>query len=124
MSLLADEETLLDFIPKNIKKKLENKGLQLGTYEKTRIIEKQPHILLSINKGKPMKAEINVSWPLLNKSNLSQHTFGLKFTSVLDLNEKNGTIRTAISSIKDLQYTFDGNSLASKTKIEETSSAG
>ena len=75
---------------------------------------------MKINKGNPLNAEINVTWHLLNGSNASQHTLGLHFVSTLDLETKSSwagsTIETAISSIKDLQYTFDGEKI-NETKV-------
>lgn len=117
LSLLADEGTLLDFIPENLKTKFETNGLTLGTREKTsQIPDMRPNIHLKINKGNPLNAEINVTWHLLNGNNASQHTLGLNFATTLDLKTTSGwrfggTIETAISSIKDLQYTFDGEKI-------------
>lgn len=129
LSLLADEGMLLDFIPENLKTKFETNGLTLGTCEKTsQIPDMGPNIHLKINKGNPLNAEINVTWHLLNESNASQHTLGLRFATTLDLNTKNGwtgsTIEAAISSIKDLQYTFDGEPLESNSKDNEVGLAG
>ena len=121
LSLLADEGTLLDFIPENLKSKIESNGLILGMHEKTsQTPDVGPNIHLKINKGNPLNAEINVTWHLLNGSNASQHTLGLHFVSTLDLETKSSwagsTIETAISSIKDLQYTFDGEKI-NETKV-------
>ena len=127
LSLLADEGTLLDFIPENLKSKFESNGLILGTREKTRQTpDVGPNIHLKINEGKPLNAEINVTWHLLNGSNASQHTLGLHFVSTLDLETKSRwrTIETAISAIKDLQYTFDGEPLESNSKDNEVGLAG
>ncbi|MCR5224548.1 MAG: hypothetical protein K6C34_00530, partial [Alphaproteobacteria bacterium] len=129
LSLLADEGTLLDFIPENLKSKFESNGLILGTREKTsQNPGVGPNIHLKINEGNPLNAEINVTWHLLNGSNASQHTLGLHFVSTLDLETKSSwsgsTIETAISSIKDLQYTFDGGPLESNSKGNEAGLAG
>lgn len=129
LSVLADEETLLGFIPGNIKGKITASRLKFVTVDAASSSgAPNPHINLKIKKDNPITAEIDISWNISTQHNSSQekHTLGLKFTSELNLNEEkvrlgwlNGTkIGTEISSIKNIEYVFDGKPLESN-KIDD-----